>query len=342
MGYCLPIFDYLRQRQIDLTPVLASLGITEPDLRDPDCRVENARLSQTMQLCAELCEDENIGLHCSEAMQIQHLGLVGILVMCCSSTREVFELHSRYGALVGNGLHTRYVEQGEELCMEVTVPEGHFPLHRHDYEFSLGGWLRLFMQLVGEPSAPLRIELPYPAPDDDSEIRSLVKAPISYGHAQARVYFPERFAHLPLMAADPALKQTLEAQARKRLQELRGELVESDPQLTEIRRRIAEKLAYGVPTIEQIAEDMQVAVRTLQRQLDNRSSSYSQLLEQVRAEMAKQAMSKPELSLVDVALMLGFAEQSSFARAFKRWFGMSPGAWRKHARETGELALSAL
>lgn len=338
VGYCRPVLDYLRQRDIELAPVLDCLGITETDLRDADCRVDNARLKAAMQLCETLCDDPNIGLHMGQTMQIHHLGLVGVLVMCCSVVSEVFDLHSRYESLVGNGLSTRYFELGDELCMEVTVPEGHPELLRHDYEFSLGGWLRLFTQLVGEPYSPTRVELPYPAPADRSELRALINAPISYQHATARIYFPANSRNLPLMGADPALKQALEIQARKRLQDLRGAQVEADPQLAAIRQRIAEQLAYGAPTLEQVADDMQVAVRTLQRQLDSRSSSFSQLLEQVRTDMARQAMRNPELSLVDVALMLGFAEQSSFARAFKRWFGMTPGAWRKQVRES-EIAV---
>jgi AraC-like DNA-binding protein len=72
-----------------------------------------------------------------------------------------------------------------------------------------------------------------------------------------------------------------------------------------------------------------VAVRTLQRQLDSRHTSYSQLLDQLRQQQAQIYIENREMSLLDVAMMLGFAEQSSFARAFKRWFGKAPGAYRR-------------
>ena len=333
IGYCRPLLDYLRRRRLPLAPILSSLGVREEDLRDADCRVDNRRLIATLALAEELCADPNIGLHIGRTMQVHHLGLVGVLVMNCTRVEEIFELHSRYESLVGNGLSTRYRDSGEELCMEVHMPPGHPPLGRQDYEFNLSAWLRLTYELVGEGYAPLRVELPYARPEDDSEQRAFFRAPLSYEHDAVRIYFPSSYRQLPLMGADPALKQALEVQARKRLQDLRGEQVDADPQLAEIRRRIAEELAYGVPTLEQIADDMQLAVRTLQRQLDSRSSSFSQLLEQVRMDLARQAMAQAELSLVDVALMLGFAEQSSFARAFKRWFGTTPGAWRKQVAE---------
>jgi AraC-like DNA-binding protein len=121
----------------------------------------------------------------------------------------------------------------------------------------------------------------------------------------------------------------LEVQAQKRLQELRGEQIDQDPQLTRLRQFLVERLAFGTPSLEHAAKELGLAVRTLQRQLDARQTSYSQLLDQVRQEQARSYIDNSELSLLDVAMMLGFAEQSSFARAFKRWFGKAPGAYRR-------------
>ena len=76
---------------------------------------------------------------------------------------------------------------------------------------------------------------------------------------------------------------------------------------------------------------MQVSVRTLQRQLDQHDTRFTQLLDDTRQDLARRYISNAELSLLEIAMMLGFAEQSSFNRAFKRWFGESPGAYRRNS-----------
>lgn len=327
--YFRPIFDYLRNHDISLAPFLEVMKLREKDLTDSDRRIPNEVGGQLLALAERVLNDPDIGLKMGQSMQVQHTGIMGLLVMSCRKAEEAFELHTRYQSLVGNGLETEYYERDGELCMEVTTPPGHPPMGRQEYDFSLAGWLNLTKQLVGEAYAPNRIEFPYPAPADATQLEAHFRAPVSFDHDVMRVYYPLEYRDISLLAADPQLKHVLETQAKKRLQELQGEQADTDPQLAKVRKLIAADLAYGVPSLEEIAAELGVSVRTLQRQLDGRESSFKQLLDQVRCDLAGKYIENADLSLLDVAMMLGFAEQSSFARAFKRWFGDAPGAYRK-------------
>ncbi len=329
LGYFRPIFDYLRIHEISQTPFLEVMKIHEEDLTDSDRRIPNEIGSQVLVLAERVLNDPDIGLKMGQAMQVQHMGIIGLLVMSCRKAHEAFELHTRYQSLVGNGLETEYYERDGELCMEVTTPTGHPTMNRQDYDFSIAGWLNLKRQLVGDAYHPTRIEFPYAAPADLTALRAYFQAPLSFGHEVLRIFYPLEYQDIPLLAADPQLKHVLETQAKKRLQELQGEQADTDPQLAKVRKLIAAELAYGVPSLEEIAAELGVSVRTLQRQLDGRESSFKQLLDQVRCDLAGKYIENAELTLLDVAMMLGFAEQSSFARAFKRWFGDAPGAYRK-------------
>lgn len=329
LSYFRPVFDYLRNQQVSLTPFLELLQLQEEDLADTERRISNAQGSQLLTLSEQVLNDPDVGLKMGQTMQAQHAGIMGLLVMSCRKAHEAFELHTRYQSLVGNGLETEYYERDGELCMEVTTPPGHPHMGRQDYDFSLAGWLNLKRQLVGDGYAPSRMEFPYPAPKNPAALEAHFRAPVSFGHEVMRVYYPLEYRDIPLLAADPQVKQLLETQARKRLQELQGELADTDPQLAQVRKLLAEQLAYGVPSLEEVAVALDLSVRTLQRQLDSRQSSFKQLLDQVRRDLAGKYIENPELTLLDVAMMLGFAEQSSFARAFKRWFGDAPGAYRK-------------
>lgn len=330
LGYLRPIFDYMRKHDEPVEPYLQQLGIEEDDLLNADLRVADADFDQLFRIAEQRLGDSNIGLHIGQSMQFQHLGIIGMLIMNCRYVHEVFDLHARYGGLVGNGLVTRYTVQDDVCCMETRRLEGARPYCRHTYEYSFGGWWNLKSLIVGDRLQPSHIELPYPAPPVTSEHHAVYAGiPLSYGHEVLRVYFSAAYRDLALMAADSQLKQVLEAQALQRLHELQGEQADRDPFVARVRQMIADRLAYGVPSVEEIAGELNVSVRTLQRQLDSGDSGYKALLDLVRADLAQKYINNRALSLLDVAMMLGFAEQSSFQRAFKRWFGNTPGEYRR-------------
>jgi AraC-like DNA-binding protein len=91
--------------------------------------------------------------------------------------------------------------------------------------------------------------------------------------------------------------------------------------------------------LAQLARRLGMSPRTLQRKLKEANLSYTRLLDSVRREMAERYMADERLDLNDLAFLLGFSEQSAFQRAFRRWMGQSPGAWRR-TRASGSAAKS--
>lgn len=331
IGYFRPIFDYLRSVGQPRARYLELLGLCEADLSDPDVRIDNRLLNPLFEMAEQECQDSNIGLHAGLTMQVQHIGIVGLLAMSCQYAHEIFDLHSRYQGLLGDGFIFNYALLNDAFCLEASIAKDHPAMGRHEYEYSLAGWYRLKTQLIGGDTAFQRVELPFERPATGSALESLVDAPVSYGHERIRIYMPTSIYHAELVGADAHIKQVLEAQAHQRLQQLRGEHANHSPKLARVRALIAERLAYGRASVESIADAMQLSVRTLQRQLDQHNIHFTQLLDDIRREQAQRYIGNPELSLLEIAMMLGFAEQSSFNRAFKRWFGQSPGAYRQRA-----------
>lgn len=329
LSYFRPALDYLRRQQLSLEPYLQVLGLNEDTLQQSDLRVPNSRAREFLQRAEQELDDPFVGLHMGQSMQWQHLGILGLLLLNCREVQEVFELQTRYQSLVGNGLETAYLPVDGGICLRVQPPPGHPPLARQEYEYSLAGWWQLKNSLLGAELRPETVSLPYPAPETVAPLQELFGVLPQFDATTVLIQFSGSYADLPLHAADPQLKQMLETQAQNRLQELRGEQIDRDPQLTRLRQFLVDRLAFGTPSLEQAASELGLAVRTLQRQLDARQTSYSQLLDQVRRQQAQTYIQNPELTLLDVAMMLGFAEQSSFARAFKRWFGKAPGVYRR-------------
>jgi AraC-like DNA-binding protein len=129
----------------------------------------------------------------------------------------------------------------------------------------------------------------------------------------------------PTRAADPVLRDLLEGHARTLMERLERA---PDP-LEDVRAAALAGLRAGRTDLGWIAGRLGTSVRTLQRTLSSRGVHWRALLEELRREAAAEYLRDPALSVDDVAVMLGYAEASTFHRAFRRWTGQSPGAWRR-------------
>ncbi len=103
----------------------------------------------------------------------------------------------------------------------------------------------------------------------------------------------------------------------------------------ELIQEIADRLSDGVPSLGEVASSLGIGPRTLQRRIADRGKTYQALVDEARVKLAQELLSRPKYSLADVAFMTGFSEQSSFTRAFKRWNGLTPKAYRMSLAERG-------
>ena len=99
--------------------------------------------------------------------------------------------------------------------------------------------------------------------------------------------------------------------------------------IAQVRSNIIANLTQDRVKLASIAQDLNLTQRTLQRKLSEASTSFQQVLDQTRHELAKDYLSQRQLSLADIAFLLGYQEQSAFNHAFKGWFGISPGSYRE-------------
>ena len=333
LSYMRPLFDYVTNQGKPIDSMLALLGLTEAELKNGDRRVSDESVDRLFAEAERLCDDPNVGLHIGQTMRASHLGILGMLVMTCANAREAFDLVLRYQNLIGNGGEVAIEEHGDEIEFSYFPVNGREPYGRHNIEFCFAGWNAQVTLLAGAQFKPTRMALPYPRPENVDDLHAIFGCDISFDAPKACAYFPASYVDAPLFSAEPQLKTVLETKARQRLRDWQGEQMAGSPVVAQTKQAIAEAIAFGVPTIDDIAEAMMMSSRTLQRQLENLGSSYKELLDSVRADLASKYMGQQELSILDVAFMLGFSEQSSFQRAFKRWFGATPGAYRRELKQ---------
>jgi AraC-like DNA-binding protein len=329
LGYLRPLLDYLTEQKYLITPVLDALGLSENELVNLDRFVPAHMEADAYAVAETLTGDVNIGLHVGRGMLPSYLGVVGHLLLTCGTGAEVFALHERYARLFTNRSITEYHRDAETTRLCFRCANGCAPLSRHQAERMLVSLITLTRGLMGAGIALTRIEFPFKAPADLTEQEQVFQCELVFEKEEFSCFFPNAYFDLPLMQSAPDLRHMLEAESRKKLHALIGAQTSDDPQIAELKNYISTQLSMGTPELGVVAEALKVSPRRLQRMLETQGTSYTEITDAVRRDTAMHYLKNAELTLIEIAIMLGFSDQSTFNRAFKRWFDVSPGEYRK-------------
>lgn len=325
--YLRGLVDHVRATGADALPVIEAMGLTEDELREPDRRILHALQDDAFAMAERVTGDSNVGLHAGTSMHVVHFGIVGQLAMTCHTGGELLDLQVRYQGLIGNGVRSTYVRTDREIVLEFDIAR--FGPSRHSLEYTLAAQVTLARLLAGPEFVLTRFEFQYPEPPQPHEQVRVFGCPVRYGCQKTSAHFPLRVHDLVLSGGDPGARAALEIAARQRLDALQVQMQHVDRDVARAQQYVADRLSTGAPSVEQTAAAMDTSVRTLQRRLKEHGLSYRDVVEQARREVAEKLMADASLSLLDVALLVGFADQSAFNRAFRRWFQATPSELRE-------------
>jgi len=176
-----------------------------------------------------------------------------------------------------------------------------------------------------------RVTFVHRAPPDVTEHERIFGCPVRFEADYNRLYIDRLVWDTRTTGADRGVLQVLTEHADLLLQKLpRG------PDLVErTRRAIGERLRGGDSSLEGVARELCTSARSLQRHLRDLGYSYNALADEVRAATARLYLEQPDIAIAEVAYLLGFADQSTFNRAFKRWTGLTPARARALFRDAG-------
>ena len=165
----------------------------------------------------------------------------------------------------------------------------------------------------------------HPAPGDPHPYEDFFECPVRFGAGENALVFSRALLAMPLVQADENLHLAMREQARAAMEKAFSQ--------TDLVHRLHQALIPLMPkceaTLEHAASALGLSARTLQRRLGTVSLGFQSVLDSARKDMAVIYLRDPALSVLDVSLLLGYAEQSSFTRAFRGWFACSPSAWRR-------------
>jgi AraC-like DNA-binding protein len=292
-------------------------------LNDPDARFPTEKISVLWQLAVTRSGNPAIGLACSSVAKPAVFDVVAYAMMSSPNLLGILDRAVRYVGILSDAATLTVTDnyEGHRLILELFG--GEHPVPRQRFEFDLMTLLSFCRWVTNRDLRPLALELRFPPPADIQPYQDAFECPLHFNAPVNALLFARTDVTLPLPTAHPLLAKVHERVANEHLQRL-----DHAPMCLRARDVIIRSLPDGEPRRATIASVLGMSERTLQRRLAAEGTSFQQLLDDTRRELAQQYLSQRDVSLADPAYLLGFGDQSSFFRASKRWFGSSPGHFR--------------
>ena len=304
---------------VDCRVLFDRLGLDYAALNDPDARFPQDAMTRLWHLAVEVSGNPAIGLNMASVVRPSSFHVVGYALMSSRNLLEGFNRLVRYQRIIAEGsdLSLRPTPEGYELIL--AIHGDRLPPARQSVEASLA----FCRWLTGKPITPLRVSFQAPLPDDLEPFRQVFQAPLKFNAEHYSLLYARADLEAPLPGANEALAQLHDRFAGEYLARF------SESRVThQVRQVLCRLLPQGEPRREGVAQALLLSERTLQRRLQEEGTSYQQLLDDTRRELAGQYLAQPNLTLLEVAYLLGFADPSNFFRAFRRWFDTTPGEYR--------------
>ena len=194
---------------------------------------------------------------------------------------------------------------------------------RYSEELALSQTMIMFKALCGGEWAPAKVSFRHQSPHNISAYLDIFASPVHFAQSETQIHFAKTWLDLPIRQSDPALNMILQTHSQQ------SDDAGDQGLCSDIADIIRELLPTGQFSIEQVADLRAVHPRTLQRMLKKEGKSFSGLLESVRREIATERLLHSDISIIQLSDYLGYADNTAFTRAFRRWYGSAPMQWRK-------------
>ncbi len=312
---------------IDPAPIFAQVKIDTGKFRTPGSRVPRTKMLRLWDTAAYVTGDLQFGTKVGARTEPSDLYVLGYTITASETIKGAMECISRYAHVITTSVEE--IEVREEAGMVVYAESFRDPALQSNRVCAEAGIVVFFkfLELIRrKPVRPLQAELVFPVDTARDYLDKFLQCPVTYGKDHDKFYFSEELCEEPLPGYMPEILDSASRIAEQYLESLDQSKVAAD-----VRRLLVRMLPSGEADQDAIASRLYRSTSTLQRQLSAEGTSYRDILETTRRGLAEKYLRDGGYTQAEIAYMVGFSDQSNFARAFKRWTGVSPGQFQKTA-----------
>jgi AraC-like DNA-binding protein len=313
-----PFVDGLTKLGFDTPALLAAAGIDRATLRDPDSLVPCQKFGALLAAAHGEHRVKNLALRLAAVTPIGAFPLFDYLILTCSTVADGLLQIARFMPLVNNP--TAFGVQLEESPVRVTLDS---PGMTFNVEFSAAICVLHLREETEGRFAAVGLHFAH-RPEDVDEFARVLKVPVTAGSTWNGLLLSRESVQLPLRRRDATLRSVLEHAAHEKA----ATASEAPGVVGDLRRALSPRLTGGDLRVQSVAAAMGMSPRTLQRRLGEEGETYNGVVDAMRRDAAAGYLAAGALSVSEIAFLLGYSEPAAFHRAFKRWHGVTPAAYR--------------
>jgi AraC-like DNA-binding protein len=308
----------------DAESLLRVHGFTRATAGDPERHVSYADFIRLLEDCAAELRCPDFGLRVGRMQDLQVLGPIAIVMRHSATVAEAISSVARYLSFHTPGAAVELVDAAGEVpgfTVAIVLPDLRRARQINELAMFLGQ--RMLELLLGENYRALAVHFASDPPEEPAPLRRVFGARLEFGMPIGRFALRASELDRPVRNADATVRRLIASHI---------DLARRDPAVPiveRVSRAVRTLLPSGRCSLVAVSDQLGVAPRSLQRALQERGASFRGLQESEQRLLAEQLLKNPGLPLLRVATLSGFADQSTFTRAFARWHDTSPGRWRK-------------
>lgn len=324
-SWALLIWKALQANGCDSHSIFKQVGLDPVKLGDGNARYRLSDMYNLWDAAIEETEDPCFGIKVGKLWNATTFHALGFAWLASHSLKDALTRLVRYTRIANNSMSASLEEHGVHLHLEVRSSDDERYIHYAASDASIVAILVMCRLLCGENFSPVEIQLTKKRSFCGDELEKLVGTSIVYNRDKLVALFDRQHAEQRLATGNSELAKVNEDIAMKYLRVLDRQSVN-----LLVKSRLVELMPTGKITEKRIASELNMSSRTLQRKLSEEKTSFSLLYNTVRQEIANEYIQDSQMSMSEIAYLLGFSEQANFTRAYRRWYGTSPSEARQN------------
>ncbi len=310
---------------IDPARLFEQVQIDQNEFLQPGSRVPLSKMTRLWDTAVFITGDSQFALKAGARARPSGAHALGHAWLASETLRDALERYCRYAHVVSTAIPSaEVVEEDGMLVFVEAIRDPSLVYSRTAAEFGIVAFFNFCEIIKRHPVRPLKAELIFPYHEAHRFLEEFLQCPVTYGHERERFYLSKELFEERLSGYIPEVLDSTTRIVEQYLESLDQSKVAAD-----VRRLLIQMLPSGKADQDTIASRLYRSTSTLQRQLNAEGTSYRDVLETTRRSLAEKYLRDSDHTQAEIAYMVGFSDQSNFARAFKRWTGVSPGQFQK-------------
>lgn len=307
---------------LDKLAIAKQAGIDTEIAYKPDDRISTAMLQKVWKIAQQQTGDGCLGITYAELIQPASLCGLGLAWITSDTLKESIKRLIRFQHALTTS--TDYILNELDDCYQIVLQ----PKLKKPVNASMDAALATLYQMCrityGPELKAERVCLSHSEPECKEKFNDFFGKKVEFNTAETQIIFTKNTFERKLASSNPELARMSDQVVIEYLKQFDKKNISM-----QVRAHIIEELNSGVPHQEKIATTLNMSLRNLQRKLKEEGASFKSILDETRCELSRQYLRGSDRSIIEIGFLLGFSESSNFARAFRRWTGVSPNEYRE-------------